>query len=148
MELHVNNQWTYKNNAFLPEDAAAKAEEGYIGFIYLITDNQTNKKYIGKKLLISRRRLPPLKGKKRKRLKIVETDWNTYFGSSESVQALVAERIADFSREILYFCKSKGELSYVETREHFAREVLLSDEYMNNFISCKIHGKHVASLRK
>lgn len=148
MELYDSNKWHFNGKPFEQEDASKAIDAGYIGFIYEITDNLTGKKYIGKKLLIGKRRLPPLKGQKRKRIKMVESDWNTYFGSSELVQQLVSERQADFSREILFLCKAKGELSYVEAREQFAREVLLSDDYLNNFIGCKIHGKHVTSLRK
>ena len=109
---------------------------------------EAKKKYIGKKLMAGKRRLPPLKGQKRKRVKIVESDWEKYFGSSELVCKLVAERQSDFTREVLFLCKSKGELNYVEAREQFAREVLLSDRFYNNLIAVKIHGGHVASLRK
>jgi hypothetical protein len=148
MELCEANQWHFESKPFTHEDALQKIDEGYIGFVYEITDNTTSKKYIGKKLLIGKRKLAPLKGQKRKRTKMIESDWQTYFGSSELVQRLVEERPQDFSREILFLCKTKGELSYVEAREQFAREVLLSDDYHNNFIGCKIHGSHVASLRK
>jgi hypothetical protein len=98
--------------------------------------------------MVGKRRLPPLKGQKRKRVKMVESDWEKYFGSSELLSALVEERQNDFSREVLFLCKSKGELNYTEAREQFAREVLLSDDYYNNLIAVKIHGSHVNSLRK
>ena len=62
-----------------------------LGFVYIITNTKNNKLYIGKKGLMSKRRLPPLKGAKRKRIKIVETDWKTYCGSSEEVKLLVEE---------------------------------------------------------
>jgi hypothetical protein len=148
MELTQINQWYYNAQPFTKEAAAQKIEEGYIGFIYEITDNLTGKKYIGKKLMVGKRRLPPLKGQKRKRVKMVESDWEKYFGSSELLSALVEERQNDFSREVLFLCKSKGELNYTEAREQFAREVLLSDDYYNNLIAVKIHGSHVNSLRK
>jgi hypothetical protein len=148
MELTSSNQWTYQGQPFTHEVALQKIEEGFIGFIYEITDNSNGKKYIGKKLMVGKRRLPPLKGQKRKRIKIVESDWEKYFGSSELLSALVTERQADFSREVLFLCRSKGELNYTEAREQFAREVLLSDSYYNNLIAVKIHGSHVNSLRK
>ena len=148
MELTQSNQWYYQTQPFTHEVALQKMEEGYIGFIYEITDNLVGKKYIGKKLMIGKRKLPPLKGQKRKRTKMVESDWQKYFGSSELLSGLVAERQADFSREVLFLCKTKGELNYVEAREQFAREVLLSDTYYNNLIAVKIHGSHVNSLRK
>lgn len=144
MEL---NHWTFENKPFTQEDADKKVEEGYLGFIYEITDTQNNKKYIGKKLLISKRRLPPLKGKKRKRLKIVNSDWETYYGSSENLKPLVEERAETFKREILVFGKGKGELSYFEAKEQFDREVLLSDDYYNGIISCRINHKHISRLK-
>jgi len=121
----------------------------YIGYVYCITDLSNNKKYIGKKLFQSKRRLKPLKGKTRRRTKITESDWMDYYGSSEEVKSLVEQKGPDnFHREIIHLCKSKGEMSYLEAKEQFDREVLLSDEYYNEFIGCKIHGKHVSSLRK
>ena len=121
----------------------------YIGYVYCITDLSNNKKYIGKKLFRSTRKLKPLKGQKRRRTKITESDWMSYYGSSEEVKSLVEEKGQDnFHREIIHLCKSKGEMSYLEAKEQFDREVLLSDEYYNEFIGCKIHGKHVSGLRK
>lgn len=147
MELTQVNQWYYKTQPFTHEIALEKIEEGYIGFIYEITDTLTNKKYIGKKLMIGKRRLPPLKGQKRKRTKMVESDWVKYFGSSELVSGLVAERQGDFMREVLVLCKSKGELNYKEAELQFSKGVLLSDDYYNALISVKIHGSHVKRLR-
>ena len=120
----------------------------YVGYVYLITDLTNNKKYVGKKLFNSKKRLPPLKGKTRKRTVYKESDWQDYFGSSEEVKLLVEtfgrER---FKREILHLCQSKGEMSYLEAKEQFDREVLLSDEYYNEFIGVKIHSKHVSNLK-
>jgi hypothetical protein len=122
--------------------------EDYVGFVYVITDLSNNKKYVGKKLFTSKRRLPPLKGKTRKRVVTKESDWQDYFGSSEEVKQLVEERGAEaFHREILHLCASKGEMSYLEAKEQFDREVLLSDEYYNGIINCKIHRTHVKRLR-
>ena len=141
-------EWYYKGEVFTSEIASEKIADGYIGFVYEVTDNLTGKKYIGKKLLLSTRRLPPLKGKKKKRIKIVQSDWVTYYGSSETVKSLVLERPSDWSREILDLCKAKGELSYIEAKYHFEREVLLKEEYYNEFIGCRIHAKHIKNLWK
>ena len=140
--------WLYNDVSFTTVESQEKILEGYIGFVYEILDTQNNKKYIGKKLLVSKKKLPPLKGQKRKRIKIVETDWETYYGSSESVKLLVEERKETFVRRILHFCKSKGELSYVEAKEQFDREVLLSDDYYNEFIGVKINSSHIKNLWK
>src|SRR5210317_701537 len=96
--------WYYNGEPFTSEMI-----EDNIGFVYCITDDRNGLKYIGKKGLISKRKMPPLKGKKRRRIKIIETDWQSYYGSSETVKALVEEYGREtFHREILRLCKSKG----------------------------------------
>ena len=67
--------WKYKNKLFESEDIG-----DYVGFVYIITDLSNNKKYIGKKNFWSTRRLPPLKGKSRRRTVKKESDWKDYFG--------------------------------------------------------------------
>jgi hypothetical protein len=119
-----------------------------IGFVYVITDHSNKKKYVGKKLFNSTRRLAPLKGKTRKRKVVKESDWKDYFGSSDEVKLLVETNGREsFHREIIHLCNSKGIMSYLETKEQFDREVLLSDEYYNGIINCKIHRTHVKGLR-
>jgi len=136
------DQWTYNKKSFESEQIG-----DYVGFVYLITDLSNNKKYIGKKNFWSTRRLPPLKGKKRKRVVKNESDWKDYFGSSEQVKLLVESHGRNnFTREILHLCNSKGEMSYLEAKEQFDRNVLFSNEYYNEFIGCKIHAKHVKGL--
>lgn len=136
--------WLYNGSEFTSEMIG-----DYTGFVYIITDLSNNKKYVGKKLFQSKRKLPPLKGKTRKRTKIIESDWMDYFGSSEEVKLMVEEKgAANFKREILHLCNTKGEMSYLEAKEQFDRNVLLSDEYYNGIINCKIHRTHVKNLKK
>ena len=118
------------------------------GFVYVITDKRNDKKYVGKKRFWSVTRKPPLKGKTRKRVVRKESDWTKYYGSSELVNQLLVEHGEDnFHREIIHLCKTKGEMSYLEAKEQFDRNVLLNDEYYNEFIGCKIHSKHVTGLK-
>jgi hypothetical protein len=134
-------QWTYQgiNVEEIPE--------GIIGFVYLITNLTTGRKYIGKKLAQFKRTKPPLKGKKRKRKSTVESDWRDYWGSSESLQADVAALGPEqFTREIIYYCKSKAELSYLEAKEQFDRCVLETDDYYNGIINVRVGGS--GSLRQ
>ena len=63
--------------------------EKHIGFVYEITDTQTDMKYIGKKKFWSRVTRPPLKGRKNKRRSLKESDRKSYYGSSEVVKELV-----------------------------------------------------------
>jgi len=118
--------------------------EGTVGFVYLITNLTNNRKYIGKKLASFRKTKPPLKGRKNKRRTSVESDWRTYFGSSDELNIDVEQLGTDnFKREILFYCGSKSELSYVEAREQFNHKVLESDEYYNGHIRVRVHGKGI-----
>ena len=135
--------WLYNGKEFTSEMIG-----DYVGFVYMLTDKSNDKKYIGKKIFVSKRRLPPLKGKTRRRTKIVESDWQTYYGSSDEVKQIVEEKGGEnFHREILHLCKSKGELSYLELKEQMDREVLLNDDYYNGIIQVKIHRSHVKRLK-
>jgi len=135
--------WYYNGEEFTSEMIG-----DYMGFVYIITDKSNGKKYVGKKLFKSKRRLPPLKGKTRRRTKVVESDWQDYFGSSDEVKLLVEEHGRDnFVREILHLCDTKGIMSYLEAKEQFDRNVLLDDSYYNGIIQCKIHRSHVKKLK-
>ena len=137
--------WYYNNEPFTSEMIS-----DYVGMVYVITDLSNGLKYIGKKGLISKRKLPPLKGKKRRRTKIVETDWQDYYGSSESVKLLVEEKGRDnFHREIIRLCKKKAEMSYYEAKLQFESDCLLyPDQYYNEFIGCKVNRWHLLTKMK
>jgi hypothetical protein len=136
--------WLFENKEFTSEEIG-----DYVGFVYLITDLKNNKMYVGKKNFWSIRKLPPLKGQKRKRTKKAESDWKNYFGSSEAVKLLVEEYGQDsFKREILRLCKTKGEMSYFELYHQMINHVLLDETYYNAFVGCKIHANHVKALSK
>lgn len=109
------------------------------GFIYMITNLVSNKKYIGKKQMVSKRTRPPLKGKKRKRIEFVESDWKSYISSSnELVQDLQKLGKENFKFEILRFCDNKSQLAYYEAKEQFDREVLLKEDYYNGIINLRL----------
>ena len=130
--------WTYKGNdvIVLPEDCE--------GFVYEITNTTNGRKYIGKKLARFKRSRPPLKGRKNKRRYKVDSDWQDYYGSSDDLTMDVNRLGKDkFTREILFYCKSKAELSYVEAREQFARKVLETNDYYNGHIRVRVHGKGI-----
>lgn len=129
-------------------------EQAWIGFVYLIEHIPSGKRYIGKKNLystVSRLRTVTLKSgiKKRKKVKITsESDWRTYYGSSEELQKLVeTDGESAFNRTILRFCLTKGELSYYEAKYQFDYDVLLYPSlWFNKWISVKIHGTHLKNL--
>ena len=137
--------WYYKNEAYEPTEEELKE---WVGFVYVITDKSNDKMYVGKKTFWSRKTLPPLKGKTRKRRSIVESDWKSYYGSSDLVKQLLVEQgEQNFHRQILYFCRSKGEMGYLEAKEQFDRNVLLDDRYYNGIINCRVHRSQVKSLK-
>jgi hypothetical protein len=134
-------QWTYEGKTIdtIPDE--------YEGFVYLITNLKTGQKYIGKKLAKFKTTKPPLKGKKNKRRGYKESDWKDYWGSSDRLNAdVTAQGPENFTREILYLCKSRAEMSYIEAREQFDRRVLESDEYYNGIINVRVGGSD--KLRK
>ena len=127
--------WTYKGKEI------TEIPDEYEGFVYLITNLTNNQKYIGKKLAKFKTTKPPLKGKKNKRRGYKESDWRTYWGSSDRLNADVASLGEDkFKREILYLCKGRGEMSYIEAREQFDRRVLETDDYYNGIINVRVGG--------
>lgn len=142
--------WYYNEQVLteLPEDK--------IGFVYLITNLATGRRYIGKKLSqfsrVKYKMVTQKNGvKKRKKIRSkTDSDWQTYWSSSPEVQADVKQLGENkFRREILYFADSKGQLSYLEAREQFHRRVLENPaQWYNGIIQCRIHRSHVGTPPK
>jgi len=136
--------WQYQDTPVetLPEEC--------VGFVYQITNNLSGRKYIGKKLAkFSKTTYKTVKQKngikKRKKIRTkIDSDWREYYGSSPELTAdVITLGTENFSREILYYCKSKSECSYIEAREQFARRVLESADYYNGHIQVRVHGSHI-----
>ena len=143
--MKTGTNWTYEGKVVeeLPEDCEA--------FVYLITNLIDPKQYVGKKLAKFKTTKKPLKGKKNKRRGTKESDWKTYWGSNahlvDDVLRLGEHR---FTREILYYCPSRGTASYLEAQEQFERKVLETDDYYNGIINVRIGGSNILreSLKK
>ena len=140
-------QWMYQDKPVneLPEDC--------VGFVYLITNLTSGKMYIGKKLAKfqkTRYKMHTQKNGKKVRKKLrekIDSDWAEYYGSNDKLNEDVNNLGSDnFKREILFYCKSKAECSYIEAREQFARRVLETDDYYNGQISVRVHGSHIKKL--
>jgi hypothetical protein len=136
--------WTYQGNTVeeLPEDC--------VGFVYMITNTISGRKYIGKKLAKFSKtttKTVKLKNGTKKKKKVrskIDSDWRTYYGSSpELTKDVIALGTQNFSREILFICKSKAECSYIEAREQFTHRVLESADYYNGHIQVRVHGSHI-----
>ena len=136
--------WLYEQQQIetLPEDC--------VGFVYLITNKLTGRKYIGKKLAKFSKttyKTVTLKNgnKKRKRIRSkIDSDWQLYYGSNDQLNQDI-ERLGaeNFTREILFYCQSKSACSYIEAREQFRHRVLESDDWYNGQISVRVHGSHI-----
>ena len=141
--------WYYQDTPVekLPDDC--------VGFVYLITNNLSGRKYIGKKLAkFSKTTYKTVKQKngikKRKKIRSkIDSDWQEYYGSSPELTADVIKLCTKhFTREILFYCRSKAECSYIEAREQFTRKVLESTDYYNGHIQVRVHGSHIIKLQK
>ena len=126
----------------LPEDC--------IGFVYIITNNATGRKYIGKKLAkFSKTTYKTVKlkngNKKKKKIRSkIDSDWREYYGSNDQLNKDVETLGKDnFTREILFYCTSKAQCSYIEAREQFTHRVLESADYYNGHIQVRVHGSHI-----
>ena len=135
--MTYENAWTFNGEEFDSENIG----DAY-GFVYLITTPE-GQKYIGRKYFWSIRKV---KGKSRRQR--TESDWKTYYGSSDVLKAKIKESDKKlFRREIISLHSTKGRVNYEEVKEQFAHEVLERDEYINDNINGKWHRgpEHITS---
>jgi hypothetical protein len=117
----TTTKWLLNNEIYDPlyEDIEAA------GFIYRITNLESGMQYIGKKVFHARRTLPALKGKKRKRKVVKESDWRTYKSSSEDVKADIEVLGEDsFCFEIISLHVNRVEVNYHELKLQVMLDVL------------------------
>lgn len=140
--IQETNNWRYRGEELT---SLSQVPEGAYGFIYLITNNLTGTRYVGKKCLYSFHKevvRVPGKGKRtRKQVNVTSTeaDWQRYWGSNIDLKAEIKKYGKEsYTKEILYFAYSKAQLTYYETKELFARGVLEPD---SNYINDNILGK-------
>ena len=141
--------WYYEDQLVetLPEEC--------VGFVYIITNLTSDRKYIGKKLAKFSKttyKTVKLKNGTKKKKKIrskIDSDWQEYYGSSPELTKDVTELGKEnFRREILFYCQSKSECSYIEAREQFSRKVLESKDYYNGHIQVRVHGSHIIKAQQ
>jgi hypothetical protein len=135
--MEYENPWTIKNTPVTDETV-----DGYQAFVYVITNLETNRKYIGKKRLFFTKTKSVKKKKKRVK---VQSDWKEYYGSnkelSQDVETLGKHK---FKREVLHLCKTLGESSYLEAYEQFTQQVLFKpEEFYNTWIMVRVTRSHL-----
>lgn len=134
--------WLYKDKVIEKiEDFGTPAP---YGFIYVITNKETGKFYIGKKQLISRTNvklnkkeiasLPTQRGRKAtKKLVVKEADWQNYWGSNkpllEEIKTIGKDK---YLREILILCPNSKLLTFWEVSYQIKKDVLMVDSYNEN----------------
>lgn len=137
--------WMYKLGETTELEATELDLTGYVAFVYVITNETTGKRYIGKKRLFKKVSRKPLKGKKRRRIEYKESDWQEYWGSNDKLKEDIAEYgEGSFSRVVLRLCRSLGEASYFEAKYQFdAGAILDPDGFYNDWIMVKVHRSHL-----
>lgn len=130
--------WVYNDKEFT-EDMIGEA----VGFVYLIYNETLEKSYIGKKLFTKSKSYQKNKKKKKKR---VTSGWQSYYGSNKELQEDVKKQYYIIKRTILRLCYSKSELSYYETKLIFENDCLLSEDWYNSWVSCRINKNTIKGL--
>lgn len=130
--------WFYDGKEFTQEQS-----EGYVGYIYIIENLASGRKYVGKKLFTNVRR-KKIKGKTRRKKTVRRSDWQDYYGSNKTLLEDVAKLGVDkFKRTILHLCRSKGTCNYLETKEIILHGALESDQFYNDWVYVKVHRSHI-----
>ena len=122
----------------------------YEGYIYMTTNLETGRSYIGKKNFFHKNNiklgkkelaaLPVTRGRtKTTKLVVKPSDWKTYYGSANEIKEDLKKYPKDkFTRVILRLCKTKKELTYFECKYLFQYGVL---EPGNNYINDNVQGR-------
>jgi hypothetical protein len=127
--MSYENPWTFDGEEFDSENIGNS-----YGFVYIITTPK-GQKYVGRKYFWSVRKV---KGKTRRQRS--ESDWKSYYGSSEVLKEEIKQSDKPlFKREIISLHSTKGRVNFEEVREQFAHEVLERDDYINDNINGKWH---------
>jgi len=141
----MTTEWTYNAEPINEVDPL------FVGFIYIITQISTGKKYVGKKKLWFKKtalKTVTLKSgiKRKKKIRsLVPSDWRTYYGSSDALKLEIEKcGVDDFKREIIAFAETESMLSYLEAKEQFTSDCLLKpDEFFNSWIMVRVRRDHL-----
>jgi hypothetical protein len=114
----------------VPEDA--------LGFLYKITDKRNGKFYVGIKQVTKKIKRKPLKGKKRNRISIGESDWRKYCSSSGEISEDIKNNESDYQFEILSFHPSKSLLKYAEEEFLVKNNCLFDSKCYNQMFNYRL----------
>ena len=122
------SHWLYKGKSL------TDTPENYFGFVYLITNLKSGKKYIGRKYFGTTRRVK-VAGKKRRKVVRKDSNWKEYTGSSKILNADI-EKLGkkNFKFEILILGETKGQVNYLEENLHHRFHVSIKEDYYNDCI--------------
>ena len=135
-EVDYENPWIYEGRPFTSDDIG-----DYYGFVYRITNTNTQKSYFGRKYFVQKRKP---KGGKRKVTS--ESDWKKYYGSSEDLKQDIRRDGKDsFRREIISLHTTLGKVNYEETRQLFLNNVLTEalDDGTPKYYNSNILGRYM-----
>ena len=128
------SHWLYKNKTL------EEGPKGYFGFVYIITNLKSDKKYIGRKYFGTTRRTKVV-GKKRRKVTRKDSNWREYTGSSiELNKDINTIGKLHFRFEILILGNTKGQVNYLEENLHHRFHVASNDIYYNDCIGPRRFG--------
>jgi len=114
--------------------------EDYLGFVYMVTNRETQEYYIGQKKFWTFKRLKPLKGKKRGRKVRVESNWRTYNTSSGKLKDADLNDPEKFEKAIISCHKSKSMMNLVEFDYIYHDLVILPDsKCLNRMLNIRLN---------
>ena len=143
-----SSEWHYKG------EVISEALNESLGFVYCITNKKTGKKYFGKKQCLFKRtaqKTVVLKNGTKKKKKVAvwkDSDWRDYFGSNDALKADIEQLGKEnFTREVLVWCSSLGEMSYIESWYIFTHHCMLRpDEYYNGWCMVRVSASHLKNF--
>lgn len=140
------NNWTFNGQEIT---SFSQMPEGTLGFIYKIHNLDTGKYYIGRKTvsgnkkrkLTAKEKLLPENKRKTVIIEHKESPgWKTYNGSNEVLKAEI-KKGDKVVKEILHYCFSKAEITYLETREIICSGALVDELSYNGWVKATIYKK-------
>lgn len=123
---------------WIPPTGTECVPDDALGFLYRITDRQSEKFYIGIKQTSKKIKRKPLKGKKRKRISVIDSDWRKYCSSSGEISEDIKKNESNYIFEILSFHPSKSLLKYAEAEYLIKNNCLFDSNCYNQMFNYRL----------